>query len=69
MPYIRFSLELAIPEDVYRNIPGHKKSAFKESVKQLKALSVRVGEEMTVKATWHKCNHDINQPCEEEKEI
>ena len=26
-------------------------------------------EEMTVRAVWHKCNHDTNGPCEAENEI
>ena len=69
MPYIRFSLDLAIPEDVYQNIPQAKKIAFRDSVRQLKALSVRIGEEMTVKAKFHRCNHDIGQLCEPEVDI
>lgn len=69
MALIRFRIDLAIPEDVYNNIPTAKKKAFRDSVRALKALSVRINEgkgneEMTVKATMHRCTH--NQPIPED---
>ena len=74
---IRFSLDLFIPEKVFNKIPTDRKQAFKDEVRALKALSVKINEgrdneEMTVKAGWHKCYHDevgANKLCEPEQEI
>jgi len=59
----RFMLDLAIPEAVYDAIPQAKKDAFKDTIRAMKALAVRINEgqpneEMTVKANWHLCLHD-----------
>ena len=74
MALVRFQLDLAIPEKVFNKIPLARKQAFRDEVRALKALSVRVNEgleneEMTVKATWHKCHHDTNEACEPAIEI
>ena len=75
MALIRFMLDLAIPETVYVAIPSAKKLAIRDMIRELKSLAVRINagasnEEMTVKATWHRCHHDSgDQPCEPEQEI
>lgn len=74
MVLIRFSLDLAIPEKVFNAIPAAKKTAFKDRVRAMKALAVRINEgktneEMTVKASWHRCHHDTGGAYEPEQEI
>ena len=74
MSLIRFQLDLAIPEKVYDAIPAAKKTAFKDAVLAMKALAVKINEgkdneEMTVRATWHRCKHDEGLPCEPEQEM
>ena len=70
----RFNLDLAIPSKIYDTIPTTKKSAFKDAIRAMKALAVKINEgkdneEATVKASWHKCYHDENLPCEPENDI
>lgn len=70
----RFTLDLAIPESVYEAIPLATKTAIRDRVRQLKSYAVKINEgldteEMTVKATWHKCGHDEGKVCESEQEI
>ena len=71
----RITLDLAIPEGVYQSIPLAQKVAFRDAVRALKALAIRVNEgqkneEMTVRATTHICHHDeVNVPCEPDKDI
>ena len=72
----RIVIDLAIPEAVYTAIPAAKKLAFRDAVRELKALAVRVNagspnEEMSVKATMHTCRHDESppQPCGAETDI
>lgn len=70
----RFEISLAIPEAAYDAIPAARKLAFRDAVRALKAYAVKINagaanEEMTVKAVFHKCHHDGNQPCEPEVEI
>ena len=76
MAGIRFRLDLFIPEAVYNAIPVATKTAIRGRIRELKAKAIKVNEglpneEMTVRATWHKCYHDenLNKPCEEEQEI
>jgi len=75
MALIRFSLDLAIPEKVFDKIPLDRKIAFRNEVRALKSLAIRINEglpneEMTVKASWHKCYHDEGgKPCEPIQEI
>ncbi len=64
----RFQLDLAIPEEVFKSIPQDRKDAFRNEVRALKALAVRINEgqpneEMTVSAIWHKCYHDEGKTC------
>ena len=68
----RFNLDLAIPSEVYDAIPLAKKTAFKDTIRAMKALAVKINEgqpneEMTVTAKYHQCFHDEgnNKPCEE----
>lgn len=71
----RFNIQLAIPEAVYNKIPADKKLAFRDQIRAMKALAVKINaglpsEEMTIKATWHKCYHDAGeQSCEPEQDI
>ncbi len=63
MAVVKIEINLAIPEDVYNNLPESKLRAFRREVRDLKKLSVRVNagldnEEMTVTATRHVCYHD-----------
>jgi len=75
MALIRFTFDLAVPEAVFNAIPPVRKAAFRDQVRALKALAVRINEgqpneEATVKAVWHRCYHDEgNQACEPEQEI
>jgi len=74
MALIRFTLDLAIPSEVYDAIPAAKKSAFRDTIRAMKALAVKINagkdnEEISVKASWHKCHHDEGKSCEEENEI
>ena len=75
MALLRFSLDLAIPQVVFNNIPVARKLAFRDEVRALKALAVRINEgkpneEMTVSARYHVCHHDTgDQPCEPEVDI
>ncbi len=74
MAFVRFTLDLAIPQTVFAGIPAARKLAFKNEVLALKALAVKINagapnEEMTVKATYHICNHDVGGPCEPEQLI
>ena len=74
--FIRFNLDLAIPEKVFNAIPSARKLAFRDEVRALKALARKINEgkdneEMTVRGTMHKCYHDEtpNRPCEGEIEL
>ena len=76
MAGIRFGLDLFIPEAVYNAIPVAKKLAIRDRIRELKALAVKVNsgkptEELTIRATYHKCYHDedINKPCDPEQDI
>jgi len=71
---MRFSLDLAIPKSVYDAIPLAKKVAFRDMVRELKALSVRINagspnEEMTVRARYHLCLHNEGKQCGAEQDI
>ena len=59
----RFNLDLAIPSEVYDAIPTAKKTAFRDAVRAMKALAVKINEGadnegMTVTAKWHRCRHE-----------
>ncbi len=74
MAFIRFDIQLAIPEDVYNAIPTAKKLAARDAIRGLKTLAVKINagtpnEEMTIKAVMHKCYHDTGGTCEPEQEI
>ncbi len=64
---MRFNIQLAIPKAVYDALPSAKKIAARDAIRDLKALAVKINEgtpreEMTVKASWHWCNHDEPHP-------
>ena len=74
MSFIRFNLDLAIKQEVYDAIPLSKRVVIRDAIRALKAYAVKINEglpneEMTVKATWHKCHHDTGGSCEEEFDI
>ena len=70
MAFMRASLELAIPMKAWDKIPNARKIAFRDEIRAMKALAVKINdgsgnEEMTVKAQYHVCHHDENNvPCE-----
>lgn len=71
----RGRLDLAIPISVWDAIPLARKLAFRDEVRAMKSLAVKINEgkdneEMTVIARYHKCYHDTgDQPCEEDIDI
>ena len=70
MAFWRGQLDLAIPIEVWENIPLDRKIAFRDEVRALKALAVKINEgspdeENTVKARWHTCRHDEHLPCDQ----
>ena len=70
----RGRLDLAIPLEVWDNIPNARKLAFRDEVRALKALAVKINEgkpneEITVRASWHTCRHDEGGACDPEVEI
>ena len=71
MASIRFSLDLAIPKAIYDGIPTARKMAYRDGIRELKALATKIGIENTTKAVWHKCYHDEIpiKPCEAEQDI
>lgn len=75
MAFIRFQLDLTIPEDVYNAIPFATKLAIRDRIRELKAKAVKINEglpneELTTRAVWHRCHHDTgDRSCEEENEI
>ncbi len=76
MAVIKLEMLLAIPEVVYNAIPLAKKTAFRDAVRAMKSLAVKVNEgkpneEMTVVSNFHKCYHDEagNKQCEPDQEI
>ena len=75
MALMRFRLDLAIPEVVFNKIPVVRKLAFRDEVRALKALAVKINEgkdneEMTVVARYHVCHHDTgDQSCELDQDI
>ncbi len=75
MAYIRFKLDLAIPEETYNKIPPSVKLEIRDKIRQLKSYAMKINagadnEEMTVKASYHVCHHDeLNVPCESEIDI
>ena len=75
MAFWRGRLDLAIPLEVWDKIPLARKLAFRDEVRAMKALAVRINEgqpneEMTVVANYHICHHDTgDQQCEPTQEI
>jgi len=67
-------LDLAIPLEVWENIPLARKLAFRDEVRALKALAVKINEgqpneEMTVTAQSHICRHDEGKACDKPQDI
>ena len=74
MSYFRFSLDLAVPEDVYKGISLAVKQNIRDRIRELKAYAQKINEgqaneEDTIRAKWHICRHDIGQPCDEEQDV
>ncbi len=70
----RCNIQLAIPKAVYDALPAAKKLAARDTIREVKALAVKINEGtptegMTVTATWHLCGHDEGKPCEPEQDI
>ncbi len=58
----RINIQLAIPVEVFDSIPATRKKAFRDAVRAMKKLAVKINEgldneEMTVTATIHDCHH------------
>ena len=73
MPYLRFNLDLAIKEPIPQALKD-KLPEIKTAIKKLKSYAEKINEgkkneEMSIKATYHKCNHDVGLSCKEEVEI
>ena len=74
MAFVKFKLNLAIPERVFNAIPDERKKLIVDSIRFLKSKSVNINkgkpnEEMTTVAKWHRCLHDEGKKCESEQEI
>lgn len=74
MSYIRINLDLAFKEPLSSEVKT-KLAEAKDKIKALKVYASKINEglaneEITIKATWHRCHHDTgNEPCEKENEI
>ena len=73
MSHLRFTLDLAIKQPIPQALQD-KIPIIREKIRQLKAYAEKinegkVNEEMTVRAVYHICHHDSQEPCEEEMEI
>ena len=73
MPFRRFQIDLAVreplPAVLERAMP-----AIRRAIRELKSYAEKinegqVNEELTTRAVWHRCRHDIAQPCEPEQQI
>ena len=70
----RANIQLFIPEKVWDKVPIAKKIAFRDIIREMKSYACKineglVNEEMTVKATWHRCVHDEGGSCPPEQDI
>ncbi len=59
----RIDIQLAIPMEVFDEIPVARKKAFRDEVRAMKKLAVRINEgldneEITVIANIHDCHHN-----------
>ena len=75
MSYRRYMIDLAFKEPINSGNQGLL-TALEAAIKNAKKFAVKINEgkdneEMTVKATMHKCYHDEtpNRPCEGEIEL
>ncbi len=83
MSGLRFQLDLFIPESTTGTVVAGVKiptalaakiPAIRQNIRDLKAYAAKINEgqpneEMTVKATYHICHNDTQQPCGAEQEI
>lgn len=79
----RFNLDLFIPESTTGTVVAGVKiptvlatkiPAIRQNIRDLKAYAAKINvgqpnEEMTVKANYHVCHNDTQQPCESEVDI
>ena len=66
----RFTIDLFVKEPIPTELKD-KLPNIREAVRKLKSYASSVGEDIIIKATYHKCHHDevTNQPCEPEENI
>ena len=69
MTGIRFTIDCFIDEAAYNAVPAATKTAIRDRIRQLKTYAKSLPGESTVKATWHRCNHDTGGSCENEVDI
>lgn len=73
MSFLRLDIRLAVKEPIPQELKDALPS-IKDKIRQLKSFASKINEgtnseEMTVKATWHRCFHDEGKPCGEEQEV
>ena len=66
-------IDIAVKEPIPGALKG-KMVMIRNAIKQLAMYSVRINagkanEEDTVRAKFHICNHDINEPCGSEEDV
>jgi len=71
---IRFMIDLAIPEKVFKAIPADTKAGVRDAIRYMKSKAVKINEgkmneEDTTRAIWHKCYHDEGKACAPEEDI
>jgi|TARA_Y100000310_G_scaffold220623_1_gene222177 hypothetical protein len=64
----RILIDLFIPDNVYSNISSNKKTAFRDTVRDMKSKAIMLNNDATVKATIHDCRHDEGLPCDPKTE-
>lgn len=73
MSYLRIQTDLAIKEPIPQLLKD-KLPAIRDAIRELKSYASIINkdadnEEMTIRAVWHICNHDIGEICTPEQEI
>ena len=73
MSYLRFTLDLAVKEPLPQAL-ADRLPALRAAIKELKSYASKINEgtaneEITVRAAYHRCNHDIGSPCDPEREV
>ena len=68
MSLLRIRIDLALPMPLTPTVET-RLDALKAEILRAKAYAVKIGEEDTVKASWHICHHDTGEGCEPEQDI